>query len=157
MKLKYSVLKDAEKKELTIREYAELDKETLTFVYESTYPEEQIESAISKGTVALISVLRTPNFYPAGLYAEKIAEGVQELFHLGTDETIDLFFNDIEFIPKDIKPSIPKKDLDDLDDDDDDDIDDLIEDDFDEKYEDKPTIASIKIDDNDFEDLSDEN
>jgi hypothetical protein len=153
MKLKYSVLKDAEKKELTIREYAELDKETLTFVYESTYPGKQIESAISKGTDALISVLRTPNFYPAGFYAEKIAEAVQELYRLGTDETIDLFFDDIEFIPKDIKPSVPEDDLDDSDDD----IDDLIEDDLEEKYEDKPTVASIKIDDNDFEDVSDEN
>ena len=78
MKLKYSVLKDAEKKELIIREYAELDKEILTFVYESTYPEKQIKSAISKGTDALISVLRTPNFYPARLYAKKIAEAMQK-------------------------------------------------------------------------------
>ena len=153
MKHKYSVLKDTEKKELVIREYAELDKETLTFVYESACPEGLIKSTISKGKDALISVLRTPNFYPAGLYAEKIAEAVQELFHLDTDETIDLFFDDIEFIPKDIKPSIPEDDLDD----DDDDIDDLTEDDFDEKYEDKSIIASIKIDDNDSEDLSDEN
>lgn len=152
MKHKYSVLKDVEKKELIIREYAELDKKTLTFVYESTYPEKQIKSAISKGTDALISVLRTPNFYPAGLYAEKIAEAMQKLYLLGTNETIDLFFDDIEFIPKDTKPAMPEKDLDD-----DGNIDDLTENVFDEKYEDKPTIASIKIDDNDFEDVSDEN
>ena len=72
-------------------------------------------------------------------------------YRMSRDETIDLLFDDTEFIPKDIKPSIPEEDLDD--DDDDDDIDDLIEDD----YEDKPTIASIKIDDNDLEDLRDEN
>ena len=149
MKHKYSVLKDVEKKEFIIREYAELDKETLSFVYESTYPERLVKSTISKGKDALISVLRTPNFYPARIYAEKIAEAVQELFRLSRDETIDLLFDDTEFIPKDIKPSIPEEDLDD----DDDDIDDLIEDD----YEDKPTITSIKIDDNDLEDLRDEN
>jgi hypothetical protein len=62
VKQKYFTIKNDEKNELIIREFAEIDKKgEYTLLCEETYNRETIASAISKGKKALISTLRTQN------------------------------------------------------------------------------------------------
>ena len=74
MKQKYVILKNNKENELIIKEFAELNKDTFTLMCEETFHDKLIESAINKGSQALIATLRTKNMYPNGIYAAKIAE-----------------------------------------------------------------------------------
>ena len=49
MKHKYLIEKNEEKNELIIKEFAELDKEILSYLCQETYAQEKIRSAIAKG------------------------------------------------------------------------------------------------------------
>lgn len=106
MKQKYLILKNDEKNELTIQEFAELEKQDeYTLLCEETYNGGTIISAIAKGMQALISTLRTINLYPPGLIAAKIAESVMNLYNSTSDQSIALFFDDRDFLSKDWKKS----------------------------------------------------
>lgn len=102
MKQKYLILKNDEKNELTIQEFAELEKSNVyTLLCEETYNGEAIASTISRGNKALISALRTINLYPPGLSAEKIAEAIITLYNSESDQSIELFIEDKDFLSKD--------------------------------------------------------
>ncbi len=138
MKQKYLILKNDEKNELTIQEFAELEKsDVYTLLCEETYNGGTIASAISRGSEALISALRTINLYPAGQYAEKIAEAIMTLYNSASDQSIELFIDDRDFFSKDWKKS---EDVD------------AIEDkpgEFDETLEHKPENVDGLLEDND--------
>ncbi len=97
MKQKYSILKDDTKKELMIREYAELDKEILSLLCEETYDAQAIQADIAKGKEVLIGKLRTRNMYPPYNLAGRIADAVTSLFSPDGPSSADLFFDDKEF------------------------------------------------------------
>ncbi len=106
MKHKYLILKNDEKIELTIQEFAELEKrDEYTLLGEETYNGGTVTSAISKGKKTLISILRTINLYPPSLYAAKIAESVMNLYNSISDQSTALFFDDRDFLSKDRKKS----------------------------------------------------
>ncbi len=106
MKHKYFIIKDNEKNELIIREFAELDKVGgFSLHYEYTFGNEKIESAILKGKNALISAIRTQNMYPPIIYAEKITESIVKLYDSKDDQSIELFFDDKDFLAKNLKAS----------------------------------------------------
>ena len=106
MKQKYLILKNDEKNELTIQEFAELEKQDeYTLLCEETYNARTIAAAISKGKQALITTLRTISLYPSGSYAAKIAESVMNLYNSASDQSIALFFDDRDFLSKDWKKS----------------------------------------------------
>ncbi len=101
MKHKYLILKNEKKNELTIQEFAELEKQgEYTLLCEETYNGGTITSAISKGKQALISTLRTISLYPPGLYAAKIAESVMNLYNSPSDQSIALFLMTRPFFQK---------------------------------------------------------
>lgn len=103
MKQKYTILKNNEKKALIIREFAELNKETLSLLCEQTYDEKIITSAIAKGKRSLISKLRTQSMFPPAAYAEKIAESVMDLYsspNSDSNQSVELFFDDKETLIK---------------------------------------------------------
>ena len=102
MKQKFLILKDEDKNELIIREFAELDKENFSLLCEETYDNKTIKSAIKKGKRLLISTLGTKNMYPPGLYADKIAESVMAIYSSESDQPMELFFDDIDLI-KEVK------------------------------------------------------
>ncbi len=108
MKQKFLILKDEDKNELIIREFAELDKENFSLLCEETYDNKTIESAIEKGKRLLISTLSTKNMYPPGLFADKIAESVMAIYSSESDQSVELFFDDIDLV-KEVKeePEIP--------------------------------------------------
>ena len=106
MKQKYLILKNDEKNQLTIQEFAEIEKQDeYTLLCEETYSAKDIESAISKGKEALISALRTVNLYPPGLSVGKIAEAVVNLYNSARDQSRELFIDDRDFLLKDWKKS----------------------------------------------------
>ncbi|MCK7511232.1 MAG: hypothetical protein MZV70_49000 [Desulfobacterales bacterium] len=49
MKQKYEILRDDDNKRLIIREFAELDKDTMSLLCEESYDKKAIKSAIGHG------------------------------------------------------------------------------------------------------------
>lgn len=139
MKQKYLISKEDDKNKLIIKEFAELDKERLSLLCEEEYDNKIIKSAILKGKEALISQLRTNNMYPPGVYAEKIAQAVIDIFGSKDSQSIELSFNDVDLL---IKEQAPSEDIDETKSVVDDDVDELIGDDVEEKTSKKKKKAS---------------
>ncbi len=150
MKQKYTIIKDDKNKQLIIREFAELDKEILSLLCEETYDQKLIRSAIKSGKENLIAALRTNNLYPPGIYADKIANAVKELYATKAKESEDLFFNDLELLAKESKSEAVVVDLEK----DSEDLDEVLEEDFESGYEDKEQLnkmnPSLKISDDEY-------
>ncbi|MCK5419441.1 MAG: hypothetical protein KAI93_13060 [Desulfobacterales bacterium] len=150
MKQKYTIIKDDKNKQLIIREFAELDKEILSLLCEETYDQKLIRSAIKSGKEDLIAALRTNNLYPPGIYADKIANAVKELYATKAKESEDLFFNDLELLAKESKSEAVVEDLEK----DSEDLDEVLEEDFESGYEDKEQLnkmnPSLKISDDEY-------
>jgi hypothetical protein len=157
MKQKYTILKDNDNRRLVIQEYAELNKETMSLLCEETYENKVIRLAIKSGKESLISILRTKNLYPPNSYTEKIADAVIDLYGSKGKESVDLFFDDIELLTKEREALEIAEDLED----ESCDMDELLEDDFEDTYDDKGEIkkidSSLKIADDDYVDIDDEN
>jgi hypothetical protein len=158
MKQKYTIIKDDKNKQLIIREFAELDKEILSLLCEETYEQKVILAAIKSGQDNLISALRTNNLYPPGMYANKIADAVKELYATRGKESEELFFDDLELLVRSNEPQ-PRKVQEPIEDQDEE-LDDLLEEDFESEYEDedppKKIDSSLKIADDEYGDSDDE-
>ena len=63
-------------------------------MYEAAYDGDDIREAINTGDGALISALRSDNFFPISACVELIAERVIELFNGNSDSFSELFFDD---------------------------------------------------------------
>jgi len=156
MKQKYLIVNDKENKRIKIQEFAELNKETLSLLCEEAYDYKTIKSAISSGTESLISALRTNNLYPPGIYAAKIASAVAELYNSKDQETLELFFDDINLLAKHRKIAEIAKQLET----DSPDLDEILDDGYSEEFEDKNDldniVAPIKVAGDDFDDTDDD-
>ncbi len=145
MKQKFLISKENDQKKLIIKEFAELDKERLSLLCEEEYDNKIIKSAILQGKEKLISELRTNNMYPPGVYAEKIAQAVIDIFGSKDSQSIELSFNDIDLLIKEQSPSEDIGEIESIADN----IDELIGDDLEKKLEKKNTKKdkknSIKI------------
>ena len=140
MKQKFQISMAGPKKRLIIREFAELDKEIMSMTCEETYDIEKIKKAIKTSREALVKELRSLNVYPPREYAIKIAESVSAMFESETDQTVDLLFDDVDLIKKEQKiveeiEKIKETAAD---------IDELLEDDIDDKIDEKNPIEKIK-------------
>ena len=159
MKQKFALIKDDTKKALIIKEYAELDKEILSLLCEETYADQKIESAIALGKAALIAAIRTHNMYPPGIYAEKMADAIIELYRDGSNGSAELFFDDRELFSKDADVVV----LDEADEEIDEaavDVDDLLEADLEDDFDDGDKIvtnlkSSIQVADDEPVDMDD--
>jgi len=140
MKQKYLISKENDQKKLTIKEFAELDKEILSLLCEEEYDNKIIKSAISEGKEALISELRTNNMYPPGIYAEKIAQAVIDIFGSKDSQSIELSFNDVDLLIKEQAPSEDTDAIESIADD----IDELIGDDVEKKTGHKNAVEKEK-------------
>lgn len=156
MKQKYLILNDKENKQIKIQEFAELNKQMLSLLCEEAYDYNTIKSAISAGKDELIAALRTNNMYPPGIYAEQIAAAVINLFKSRKQEPVELFFDDINLLARkreNLKNAGPQED-------EPVELDDVLEDDYDDPYDEKDEIkkidSSLKIADDDYVDSDDE-
>lgn len=156
MRQKYTIVRDDKNKQLIIREFAELDKEVLSLLCEETYEQKAIRTAIKSGKEDLIAALRTNNLYPPGIYAEKIADTVKELFATKGKESEDLFFDDLELLTKESAAEAVKEQKEK----ESEEIEEVLEEDFGAPYEDKEGLdkldSSLKIADDEFGDTIDE-
>jgi hypothetical protein len=156
MKQKYTIVRDDKNNQLIIREFAELDKEILSLLCEETYDQKLIRAAIKSGKEELIAALRTNNLYPPGIYADKIANAVKELYRTKAKESEDLFFNDLELLAKESKTEAAEEQIEK----DSEDLDEVLEEDFEPEYEDKEQLkkmgSSLKIADDEFGDGDEE-
>ena len=143
MKQKYLIINDKKNKQIKIQEYAELNKEMLSLLCEEAYDYKTIKSAIAAGTDTLIAALRTNNLYPPGIYAEKIASAVTELLKSKDKESIELFFDDVNLLAKKRGSARVAKQLAD----DTADLDEMLDDDYDETFEEKDDLKKIDADD----------
>ena len=144
MKQKYVVLLDNENGKLSIQEYAELDKEMLSLLCEETYESAAIQAAMTKDQSALIQALRTNNMYPPGVYTERIAQAIVEMFQPGANPSAELFFEE-----RDMFKDADAEDVDAADGDDGDKsgmgVDELLEDDeIEDGFEEKGIIKNLK-------------
>ena len=140
MKQKYLILKDNDKKELIIREFAELDKEILSPLCEEIYDAKVIQSAIKEGQETLIQVLRTKNMYPPDIYANQIAHAVLSIFAAKESESLELFFDDIELINRDEEDTAMLVELESESEEIDDE---LLQNDYEVNFDDKGTLKQI--------------
>lgn len=153
MKQKYTIVKSDDSSKLIIQEFAELDKDAMSLLCEESYDFETIESAVKAGKEALINALRTPNMYPAKAYAEQIADSVVALQSSSDQNSTELYFDDFDYIA----PVRDKQKEKDVIEEEAAEIDELLEDEFDEDYDEKPAIdiknPSLKVDENDIPDM----
>lgn len=110
MKQKYLITRNTETNQLSIKEFAvlertykyidnkNLEKEDFSFLYKETYDSGIIESAISEGKETLISTLRTQNMFPIEIYVDVIADSVIELYSSGQDQPVELVFDDKDLL-----------------------------------------------------------
>ncbi len=140
MKQQYLIAKNEAKKELIIREFAELDKELLSLLCEETYSADAIKSAISEGEDALIAALRTPNMYPISTYVKKIAVEVVALYKKKGDQSTEIFFNDMDLVAPLPEKKISVEDIEP----EDEEIDELLTEDADENLTDDLAVDKIK-------------
>lgn len=108
MRQKYLIIQDTVKNNLKIREYAVIDKnlqKTETsmlrhtdyrLLYEEIYDSAKIIISISNGPDALLETLRTPNLFPIAANAAVIVEAVKSLYGSTKDNSVELFFDDID-------------------------------------------------------------
>jgi hypothetical protein len=145
---------------LIIREFAELDKQILSLLCEETYDSKMIRAAVKQGRSHLITALRTNNLYPPGIYAEKIAASVTELYATKGQQSLDLFFDDLELLAVESHPEPENADEEKPVQEQGEDVDELLEDDFESDYEEKDKISkinsSLKIADDDYSDGPDD-
>lgn len=159
MRQKYVILKDNDKNELRIQEFAELDKEILSLLCEESYSNDIINPAAKAGKLSLIRALRTQNMYPPGIYADKIADAVMMLMSpKNTETSAEVFLNDMDYVNKarietEIVENMDEEaaDIDDL----------LVDDTMDEEFSDEEDInispnSSIKIADDDALDIEED-
>ncbi len=109
---RYDLTIDGEANQLSIKEFAVLGrisrnretfdptKEKYLFVHKVSYDGDIIRAAIQEGKDALISELRTDAFFPVRSCAERIAEGVIDLFNTNSDPDSKVFFDDQTLLPK---------------------------------------------------------
>lgn len=110
MRQKYVISRDDTKNILKIREYAILDKNLnkvepsmlqkgdFSLLCEEIYESEIIMSSISKGMSTIVETLRTDNIFPIEPYATKIARSVIEIYNSSEDDSVELFFDDVDLM-----------------------------------------------------------
>jgi hypothetical protein len=138
MKQKYLISKNEEKQALVIQEFAEIDKDILSITCEEEYDDAAIESAIEKGKGKLSGLLRTQNLFPPGFYMDKIAESVMSIYGSQIHQPIELFFDETDYLQKDRETLFTLEDEAESSE-----MEDLLDDNFDEDYEEKTEIKNI--------------
>ncbi len=116
MKHLYKVLKDEEKGSFILREFGEIDKDTMSLLCEQAYDGEVMSAAVEQGVAAVMTALRTPNIYPPGLYLETLAETVIRLYREGGDLEREVMFDDADYLAREQEdlelPEAPEEDSD---------------------------------------------
>ena len=154
MKQQYTILKNHDNSRLIIREFGELDKDSLSLLCEETYDNAEVSNAVDTDREKVISVLRTKNMYPPRGHAEKIADMVIDFYTANKSEPVNISIDEPAASSKEVLTEAFMGIEEDAEI-----IDDLLEEDFDGDSDDSDEIkidSSIKIADDDAADVEDE-
>ena len=110
MKQKYEIKKDPDKKTLIISEYLQLEKGVYSFVCKESYDIKSLKK-VAKDKKLLIATLRTNNIFPANYFADKLASAVKPYISNKKQDVLELFFDDLEIIPKEEKIESVKEEV----------------------------------------------
>ena len=103
---RYDISMDDDTNRLSIKEFAAIGRkprksefynftqENFSLIHEVDFDVDVIRAAIQEGSEALISELRSDDFFPIGSCAKIIAERVTGLFDGSLDHVSELFFDD---------------------------------------------------------------
>jgi len=103
---RYDLSRNDQTNRLSIKEFAVLESKSRTrdkykpiqkdysLIHEVSYDGDIIRAAIREGQIALISELRSDDFFPIGSCAKIIAESVTGLFNGNTEPVSEVFFDD---------------------------------------------------------------
>ncbi|MDY6824102.1 MAG: hypothetical protein SWH68_09975 [Thermodesulfobacteriota bacterium] len=123
MKQKYIIEKDDNKTDLVIREFSELEKAEYSLLIEQTYKLADIKKAAAEGTEALMTAIRTSDFFPPHSITEKIAVAVTALLSDSGQDSIEVAVDDAKILKEEeagLEEELEPEE----------DIDELLEDDF---------------------------
>ena len=103
---KYNISMDSNTNRLSIREFAVTERkprkseyinltvENFSLMHEVTYDLDIIRAAIHEGSEALISELRSDDFFPIGSCAKILAESVTGFLDVDTEPVSEVIFDD---------------------------------------------------------------
>ena len=103
---RYDLAKNDQTNRLSIKEYAVLEtkshkrndykpvRQDYRLIHEVSYDSDLIRAAIKEGQKALISKLRSGDFFPISPCVENIAQKVTEVFNGTSESTFEMFFDD---------------------------------------------------------------
>jgi hypothetical protein len=103
---RYDISMDDDTNRLSIREFAAIGRkprkseysnftlEKFSLMHEVSYDVEIIRAAIEEGSEALISELRSDDFFPPGSCTKILAERVTVFFNSNTEPVSEVFFDD---------------------------------------------------------------
>ena len=112
---RYDISLDGDANRLSIKEFAVIGRklrkseyydhtqESYSLIHEVSYDSDIIRAAINKGQEALISELRSDDFFPNHFLAKIMAQEVTNLFNGSADHFSELFFDDWTLLSKDNK------------------------------------------------------
>lgn len=96
MQHKYIISKSDNKQKLVIKEFAELEKNIFTLVYESFYDADAVQSALATDNQAVISTLRTDHMFPTTRQMSSILNAVTTMYTGDGQDSMELLFDDID-------------------------------------------------------------
>ena len=111
MQQRFDIARNDTTNRLSIREFAvtekkfykrnsyRITKEDYDFIHEASFDSDEIRIAIKKGEKALVSALRSPDFFPIYPCVELIAEQVTVLYDGGLESHFEVFFDDLTILP----------------------------------------------------------
>lgn len=111
MQQRFDITRSDQTNRLSIREFAVTEKkyykrtsytpieEDYNLIHEVSYDSDKIRAAMIKGQQALVSALRTRDFFPVYPCAEIIAERVADLFDESLESHYEVFFDDRSSLP----------------------------------------------------------
>ena len=103
---RYDISMDNDTNQLSIKEFAAIGRkprksefynftlENFSLMHEVSYDVDMIRAAIEEGSEALISELRSDDFFPIGSCTKIIAEKVTSLLNSNTEPVSEVFFDD---------------------------------------------------------------
>ena len=103
---RYDISMDNDTKQISIKEFAAIGRkprkseyydftqENFSLIHEVSFDADIIRTAIKEGSEALISELRSDDFFPIGSCAKILAQSVTGLFNGNTKPDSEVFFDD---------------------------------------------------------------
>lgn len=99
MKQKYEIAVNKNENKITVREFAQLDKEIMSLLCQETFDLEKVVQALAAAdSDAVYAALRSNNMYPPAIYMEGIVAKVKAMLDENADGPEEIIFDDLEFL-----------------------------------------------------------